>query len=309
MSILDKPPTLESTLDELPLLSKTYGGSSNSWSSARHKSSEAARGEVGGTGGGLLGWVYGSGDPGGNSPSPNSILMLDAEMRGGSIGSIKELDRERFLSVLNRRLKERDCFSGGRRVWTRRGVGGEDGVRGRECGARDDADARCVEMRSPSNVGAGLLLRGFQGNGVWAERGPSSTWGGGILMSLRGRELDLWRDTETFTSTSTFGRGWNFRVLTGWFSSVLEGKRNREDVESVLWADGGRAVAVDVEVRDEIVRNDAGVFRPSTGLFGTFEGRSTSADARVRSVFKTLLATPGRVDGSSWVDEEEGRMR
>ena len=62
-------------------------------------------------------------------------------------------------------------------------------------------------------------------------------------------------------------------------------------------------------MRDESVRNDAGVSRPSARLFGAFEGRSTSADARVRRVLKTLLATPGRVDGSPWVDDEEGRMR
>ena len=113
---------------------------------------------------------------------------------------------------------------------------------------------------------------------------------------LRGRELDLCRDTETLTSTSEAEGVFSVGVRGSW--SAL-GKRYREEVESTLYDDGGRAVAVDVDVRDDSANVDAGVSRPSVGLFGMLDGRSTSAEARVRRLFSTRFATPGRVDDSA----------
>ena len=96
-------------------------------------------------------------------------------MRGGRTGSTIEFDLACFLPRRDRRLKERDCFKGGKRECTRSGGDdsddGNEGVREREL--NEGVLTRCVETRSPRSVGAGLLLRRAQGNGVCAERGLS----------------------------------------------------------------------------------------------------------------------------------------
>ena len=90
-------------------------------------------------------------------------------------------------------------------------------------------------------------------------------------------------------------------TLTGRaFSSTPDEKAFRDG-----WHDGGRAVTVEVEVREDSVTKDAGVSLPVAAPFGTMDARSTSAEARARRVLRTRFVTPGRDGCSPYADEED----